>query len=150
MQHCHCGDAGAVAIIEALKTNKSLRGLILRGNPFSPKVIANEIATMLTINTTLIALDLTDLNERINFDVAEVLLNTLEEYNDTAQVLIDGYDEDDEFWWLNDDQFLRLMLDNIESIGRENRDEDRCAPSKHRRNILKGLKLIWTTMTTDA
>lgn len=51
--NCNIGDAGAFAIADALKANRSLDFIDLSFNPFTCNFITNGIAPMLEINTTL-------------------------------------------------------------------------------------------------
>lgn len=139
---CGIGDAGVVAIADALKTNRSLEFIDLSFNPFTRNVITNDIAPMLEINTTLKRLVLGRNMRWINNFVAGALLKTLLDYNDTVELEIREYYDDD-----GDE--LQLVLRKIHDISDGNRKGIRIATFKRPAIFFKGLKLIWIPRTHD-
>lgn len=139
MERCEICDDGATAIADALAINKSLQCLDLQGNPISRNVITTKLVQMLEINTTLRLFRLGKHIEPIDDVVAGVVLNALEDYNDTVFVL---YMKHCDFL----EKELQKKLDTIREIGDENLKGIRVAPMKaarNRRSIFKGLQFMW-------
>lgn len=143
---CGIEDAGAVAIADALKTNRSLEIIDLSLNPFTCNVITNAIAPMLKVNTTLKRLLLGSRIEPIREFAAGALLKILLDYNDTVDLDIDEYIGS----YNHCDDSLGIVLQNISAISKENSQGSRCASFRRRRNIFKCLKSIWMAHTYDA
>jgi Ran GTPase-activating protein (RanGAP) involved in mRNA processing and transport len=137
MTSCGIGDAGAVAIADALKVNRSLTDLRLDRNPISNSVIANELARMLEINTTLKQFSLGDCIRPMDNAAVGSILKTLQVYNDTVNIHVSGTSDS-----------IHDIVDKIRIISRENQRGCRIAPFGRRR-IFNSLKLIWMTRTRD-
>jgi Ran GTPase-activating protein (RanGAP) involved in mRNA processing and transport len=143
MWGCGIGDAGVAAITDALRTNKSLKTISLGENPISNSVIANELAPMLEINTTLIELDFGNHNEPMDNVAAGSMLKTLEDYNDTVYTAYCSMYNSFVY-----SPNVRLLLGKISAISAENRKGCRIAPFS-RRGIFNNLKSIWVARTHD-
>lgn len=152
LQGCSIGDAGAIIITYALKTNTSLRELDLSGNPFSCIFITNHLIPMLAVNETLELLQLGNHIEPMDVIVLGVLLQTIEEHNDTVKVAVhDPCDfDDDDFDEASNESSpteLELLLDKIAIIGSQNLRGIR-KQKRRRLNIFNDLKVTWINKNT--
>lgn len=146
---CTIGGTGVIAIADVLKTNKSLEYLSLCYNANSNSVIIIEIAAMLQRKTSKKILCLRN-DIDIDDSTVRVLLNTLEEYNDTHEIFVCR------------SRVVRPVSNSLElcsrgnslelclrGIGSEKRRGIRCAPFKHRRKFYNCLQLVWIRKSTS-
>lgn len=136
ISYCNIGDDGALYISDMLKMNKSLSQLDISTNPISNDFIANELMSMIKVNTALKGLVLAYHSDSMDNATARIILKTLKDNNDTVGIFIGfqrSVDED--------------LQGKISVITRENQDGIRRAPlnpaSIRRIDIFNGLKSMW-------